>query len=338
MLLSPARGGSASARALLGAGVAAGAAVLFEYQLVVVALALAVYAFARYRRDALLVLAGALPAALFLAVYHAVLFGKPWALPWEHITNPGFAAYHAQGFLGLTAPRPLAVGAMLFAPELGLFAFSPFLLFGVAGAALAAAHGRRAEGRTILAVCAAMLLFISSMTFWRGGWCAGPRYISVLAPFLACGIAHLWDPANGARLRPMITTALAGTVMASVLLSGASAAMFPHFPPPFDNPVFDLALPLIGHGFVPYSVGWAVGLRGPWSLLPLAAVLLAAVALGAAGESPRLGAQLRHAAGAALVAALVLMSMSRIGRRPNAAESHATHFVQAIWEPRPEAR
>jgi hypothetical protein len=318
-------------------GHALGAAVVFEYQLVVAAAVLAGYALWRYRRGVLPVLAGALPPALFLAAYHTALFGKPWALPWEHVTNPGFAAYHAQGFLGLTAPRPAAVGSMLFAPDLGLFVFSPFLALGAVGAALAAWRGRRAEGVTILAVCAAMLLFISSMTFWRGGWCAGPRYITVTAPFLACGVAHLWRlqrNGGGWRVPAALTAVLGGAVIVSVVMSGVSAVMFPHYPPQYENPVFELTLPLIGRGFAPYSVGTALGLHGAWSLAPVAAVLLAAVALGLGGEAPALPRRLVHGAAAVAVACALLLSFSRLGHGPSPDKAHATAFVESIWEPR----
>jgi hypothetical protein len=334
MALSPPSGGAATVRARVAAGVALGASVLFEYQLVVVAAVLAAYAFWRYRRGALVVLAGALPCALFLATYHTVVFGKPWALPWEHVTNPGFAAYHAHGFLGLTAPRPAAIGAMLFAPDLGLFVFSPFLIFGVAGAVHAVVRGRRAEGVTILAACVAMLLFISSMTFWRGGWCAGPRYIAVTAPFLACGIAHL-GRTGGGRLHAALTAALAGSVIASVFMSGIAALVFPHFPPQFGNPVFDFTLPLLGRGYVPYGLGHALGLPGVWSLLPAAAILVAALALGAGGVSPRLGKRLAHAAAAAAVACLVLLPLAAVARDPGPAKTQAFAFIQSIWQPRP---
>ena len=68
---------------------------------------------------------------------------------------------------------------------------------------------------------------------------------------------------------------------------GISGALYPHYPEAFDNPVFDLAFPLIGQGYAPYGLGWLLHLPGSWSLAPLAVVVLAALSLVAAGDDPR---------------------------------------------------
>src|SRR5206468_347395 len=57
------------------AGFLAGWAVMFEYQAVLVALALAAYALHRHRARVVAFLLGALPPAAALAVYHTALFG-----------------------------------------------------------------------------------------------------------------------------------------------------------------------------------------------------------------------------------------------------------------------
>src|SRR5262249_3488760 len=162
----------------------------------------------------------------------------------------------------------------------------------------------------------------------------GPRYIAVTAPFLACGIAHL-GRMGGGRLHPALTVTLAGSVVASVFMSGIAAILFPHFPPQFTNPIFDFALPLVGRGYVPYSLGTLLGLRGLWSLLPAGLILLAALALGVGGVSPRLGKRLLHTAGAAAVAALVLLPLSSIARTPGPAKTQAFAFIESIWQPPP---
>jgi len=332
MLLAPPGGAPASRRSRFAAGLAAGAAVLFEYQVVVVAAVLAAYALARYRRGVGWFLLGALPPAAALALYHGLVFGKPWELPWAHVQNAGFAAYHAQGFLGLTAPRADAVGAMLFAPELGLFVFSPYLLVGVAGAVFAAVVSRahRARVLTVLAASVAMLLFISSMSFWRGGWCAGPRYITVLAPFLTYGVALVWG-----RLRrsPGAWVLLGALVIFSVFMNVLSGALYPHYPTQFDNPVFDVAVPLLRHGFAPYSAGRLMHLPGVWSLAPLGLVVVAALVLALRSDGPRRARRGRVAAGTVVLAGALLFAFSRYGSGPSTTEAALMNWIEVNWEP-----
>jgi hypothetical protein len=143
MLLSgvfaPRRGGShpppgedvPSSRQLVCAGALAGLSVVFEYQAVLVCLILAVYAVVRHRRRALAFFAGASVPAVLLGVYHTVLFGRPWQFPYGHIENPEFLRTgHSVGFHGLALPKLSAIGSTMFAPDYGLFIFSPVLALG----------------------------------------------------------------------------------------------------------------------------------------------------------------------------------------------------------------
>jgi hypothetical protein len=176
-----------------------------------------------------------------------------------------------------------------------------------------------------------MLIFVSGMSNWRAGWCAGPRYIATVAPFLVAGIAHGW---RVVRHRFVLSVLTAGLLLPSVVLNAVSAAVYPHYPTEFNNPVFDLAFPLLSAGFVPYSLGRLV-LPGIWSLAPLAAGLLLALALGLSGEDRRPGRWALHAVLAVFVAAAFLVPLARSGRAPNAAEARATAFVRSTWEPQP---
>jgi hypothetical protein len=169
------------------------------------------------------------------------------------------------------------------------------------------------------------------MTNWRAGWCVGPRYIATVAPFLAAGIAHAW---RVVRARFVLTVAAAGLLIVSVVLNSVSAAVYPHYPPEFNNPVFDLAFPLLGSGFVPYSVG-LLHLGGIWSLAPLALIVLVALSLSVGGEDPRPARWASHAAIAVAIAAVCLVPLSRYGRAPSPAEARAAAFVRSTWEPPP---
>jgi hypothetical protein len=320
------------------AGGLVGLSVVFEYQVAFAGLVLAAYAAARHRRAALYFLMGTVPPLLFLAVYHAALFGVPWALPFRHAdgADPGLAS---PGWTsGRAGPRPssFAITSVLFSPSLGLFAFSPFLLVGLAGAIFLVSRSERAdgtaEGLTFSGVTLSMIGSLGVTRAWRAGWCVGPFYIAVVAPFLAAGIAHLWHALRGPRLRAlsMIT---AGLVIPSVVLNVLSGAVYPHYPEPFDNPVFDLTLPLLADGHVPYSLGWLLGLPGLWSLAPLALALMLALAVGIGGDDQRPRQWATHAAAAVLIAMACLLPLSLYGRDARPVEAGASEMVRAAWEP-----
>jgi hypothetical protein len=319
---------------LLGAGFLAGWTVMFEYQAAFVAVALAGYAFYRYRSRALAFVTGALPVALALGTYHTALFGRPWRFPFGNVENAEFLrTAHSQGFHGLSLPNFQAIGKFLFSPDYGLFIFSPVLALGALLAFLAVARGPRRDGVLVLAVAALMFLFLAGMSNWRGGWCVGPRYITTVAPFLVLPIALSWPET---RERPWLSALVAGLVFPSVLLNVTSGAVYPHYPEVFDNPLFDLTFPLLGEGYAPNGLGWLLGLHGLAALAPLAAVVLAAVALGAGGDDVRPSRWLAHVAAALVVAAAFLVPLSAFGRKPRAAEQGAANFVRATWEPQPQ--
>jgi hypothetical protein len=318
---------------LFAAGVLVGCAVIFEYQAVLVAAAIAVYAAVRHRRRALAFFAGAMPPTLALGAYHTVLFGRPWRFPFGNVENPVYAREaHSAGFHGLSLPKLGAIGSSLFAPDYGLFVFSPVLALGAVCGVIALRRGPRREALLSLAVAVVMLLFLGGMSNWRAGWCAGPRYIASVAPFLIIPIALLWPRV---RARFALSLATAALVIPSVLLNAVSAAVYPHYPTELRNPVFDLAFPTLGAGYVPYSLGWWLHLPGLWSLAPLGAALLLAISLGAGGEDRRPARWAAHAALAALLAAAFLLPLSRYGRNRNAAEERAVTVVRSLWEPPP---
>jgi hypothetical protein len=203
---------------------------------------------------------------------------------------------------------------------------------GLVGAARLLWSARRAEGLTILAVTGLMVFFLAGVPNWHAGWCVGPRYIAVVTPFLAGAIALAWRS-----LSPLVPLSpiVAGLAIPSVLLNVASGAVYPHYPEIFDNPVFDLTFPLLDAGYQPYSLGWLLGLRGCWSLVPLALLVIGALAPGVAGPDAAPRRWAAHVSGALVIAALFLLPLSGYGRGPRPAEVSAAAFIRATWAPPP---
>jgi hypothetical protein len=313
------------------AGFLAALAVTLEYQAILVAVALAVYLMVRNRRAILPFAIGALPPAVALGAYHTALFGRPWTLPSANIENPVFAqTAHKAGFDGLSLPHLQAFPAFLLSPAYGLFAFSPVLIVGLGGAIFLVARGPRREAVLTLAITGSMFLFIAGMSNWRAGWCVGPRYIATVAPFLLLPLVQLWPRLSR---HAAATAAIVGLAIPSVLLNVVSGALYPHYPEQYDNPVFDLAFPLVRAGFTPYGLGWSLGLRGIWAMAPLTLVVLSALALVAAGGDPRPRRAAAHLGLALGIAGLFLLPLSAYGRAPRVAETQATAIVRAMWDP-----
>lgn len=330
------RPGADAVRMLL-AGLLAGLAVMFEYQAALVSIVIAAYAIVRYRhrRSAMAAFfAGALPPAFALGVFHTVLFGRPWRFPFGNVENPAFAqTAHRAGFHGLSLPHLSAFPSFLFSPSYGLFAFSPLLVLGVVGVVALYVRGTRDARRDaglVTAVCLLMFTFLAGMSNWRAGWCVGPRYIATVTPFLLLPLLRLW-PRVGERW--WVTAIAVGLIIPSVLLNVVSGALYPHYPEAFDNPVFDLAFPLIAEGYAPYGLGWLLHLPGAWALAPLAIVVLAALALIAAGDDPRPRRMAAHLSLSIAIAAIFLFALGGYGRIPRPTEAHAGTVVRQAWEP-----
>ncbi len=322
-------GGQAGSRRFVLAGLLAGLAVLCEYQNLLAAAVVAVYAMAVHRQRALLLALGAAGPAVVLAGYHTALFGRPWEMPYGHLDDAAFRLYHhTAGFLGLHAPRAKVLRESLVSVDFGLFVFSPLVAVGLGAAAVTAIKVRSRDAMVVLGVTGVMLLFLAGLSNHRGGWSAGgPRYIAVVVPFAVWSVATSWSSLFAARAVPLAL--VAGSTLASVFMCGLAGAVFPHFPQQFDNPVFEVAVRLLYEGFAPRSLGGFLGLPGALALAPLGLAIVAVLAraLLSPGQ-PRLVVPL-----AVGLAVLLLVFVSRHGRSFDTAEEADFAFVRSVWEP-----
>lgn len=262
-------------------GLLLGAGPLVDYQALFAGVPVAIWLVARVwawpRRDALRALGYAIGAALVpmivLLAYHQVCFGSPWKTGYD--ASEAFAHFHQQGFLGITKLRWEAFVGATFAGDNGLFTLAPWLLLTLPGMWLLWRRGDRAVACIALSVLVIYLLFISSINFWRGGWCLGPRYITVMLPFLLPGVVVA---ADAARRVPLLFAAVVGSVLVAVVVYATSSALFPHFPERFGNPLYDVTFALLRDGAAAPNLGSALGVQGTASLLPYFAILGVVVA------------------------------------------------------------
>jgi hypothetical protein len=263
------------------AGLLAGIAVTFEYQLGLVGVILFAYALARSAprlpRAAAYAGAALLGAAPVLA-FNLWAFGSPLQFAYADAVSVQGLGGHAvlglndDGFFGISVPAPGAALDLLLSGR-GLLTLTPVIALGVAGAVAMRRAGFQPESNVILAVAGAYFLYTAGYWLPFGGGTPGPRFLIPTLPFLALGLAVAW------RRWPAQTLGLA---IPSALYMLAAA----------------ITHPLIGeestatwaerlyNGELEHTVLTAFGVREGWlAIAPVLAAALAAIALAAAATT-----------------------------------------------------
>lgn len=313
-------------------GFFAASSVMMDYQAALAALFVGLYviAFGRARvRNVGFAIAGAAPVVASLAVYHTICFGSPLRTGYHFSVDQ----VTRKGFMGTVGPSAQSFFSTTFMPSNGLFVLAPWFLLAFVGAfaIFSDPEQRKRVGKEAL-VCAAVfatyLLFLSSLDPYmaRGGWCVGPRYLTVALPFaawLACaGFAtafkHAW-------LRVLAL----GSVVVGAVVYVTAVATYPHWPERLLNPLYELAFRLLRSDRSVQSLGHSFGLQGVTAAVPLF-ILVACIFVWLfcrrtqGGWKTALGAFL---VGSALVAAYSLFP----GSGPYAEQ--AWGFVVSTWQP-----
>jgi hypothetical protein len=336
---APEAGAEARAGRWAAAGLLGGTAVLVDYTaalfvgilgVVLVVEALSVPSAGR-RAGLRSVLAFAGAAALPLGVlllYHAVCFGGPFELAYEHMAQPADRLHRGSGFFGLGAPRPEALWGLTFGAVRGLFVHSPFLLL----AAPAVVHLRRAgrwrRWHTLLAAGALGFFAANACLIdWQGGWSLGPRYLVPLYPLLLELIVEGYRAAGSERARGFCRLFGAAAVTWALLLHLLAVATWslpPHWSL-FRFPALELSWHLLRHGALAPNLGLALGLPGWLSLLPVMFVALAALAV--ARPRPRRAGLTAAALGGALVVVAALAAEARWDARKHQAAREIAAYM-----------
>lgn len=176
---------------LASAGIAGGLAVLTEYTAGIVVVVVATLVVVRHRGRALAFVAGGVPVAGILLLYNAIAWGDPLLFSYDF--SGGFGDFHEQGFFGITLPDPVLLRGILVG-ERGLLTLTPVVGVGVVGLVdLALDRRHRVDGLVGLVV---LLAFVALQGGWfsvTAGASPGPRYVVAALPFVALGVARMWE-------------------------------------------------------------------------------------------------------------------------------------------------
>jgi 4-amino-4-deoxy-L-arabinose transferase-like glycosyltransferase len=204
-------------------GLGGGWATITEYPAAVPAAIIAVMTLAgvwddpqRRRRVALGIAAGAAVTAALLAAYNSAAFGSALTLGYSRIR--GFAGMQ-QGLFGVTRPRGDVLIEILVGSYRGLGRLAPVLFLGPLGLWGLTRGAARGPAIAALAVAGYYVLLNASYAYWDGGWSYGPRHLAPALPFLALGLAPLWDRATRDQRRVILALALWGAALAFVAVS-----------------------------------------------------------------------------------------------------------------------
>ena len=199
-------------RCALAGGGLAGAAVLVEYEVALIAVALLVYVLTcRGGRATMWYLLGATPAAIALGLYNWICFESPFRLSYRY-KDDIYAEKHEEGFFGLGWPEWHGLVTTLVGGR-GLLVTAPILVLAAIGLF---PFARRFRGEAVLA-CTIVLLFLALEAGYflpYGGTSPGPRFFAPALPFLLLGLPYAF------RASPRLTLAF---VAASVIISTANS-------------------------------------------------------------------------------------------------------------------
>ena len=237
------------------AGLLTASVTLFEYPGIVVSVVLTAWALTTYpRKHWPRFIALALVPTAAVMHFHWSAFGNPLTPGHRWLENPAYRKLARQGLYGASsAPQPEALLGLTLNPGYGLLPLTPLL-----AAALLPPY-RRVRGVWVaLAIPLLLLVAISCMNNWRGGWTVGPRYLTPILPFVVWraleGLSRM--PARPARLFALSALAIA------LVLSGLLSAWYPHVPPKIEFPLTEQLWPMLKAGELPWLPPALLG--GAW--------------------------------------------------------------------------
>ena len=195
------------------AGLAAGIAYALEYQGAALVLIVGLYVLLRGARPLGRFAAGVVPGVAVSAGYSWAAFGAPWRNPHSYLMAHFAGVNENSGLLGVALPT-LGGARIVLTGDRGLLVASPVLFAAAAGLWFFWRRGRPAEALACTLVAAAFVLGDCGYGDPDGGLSPGPRYIVPALPFLALGLAFVFN-----RVRTITAALAAVSIAANTILT-----------------------------------------------------------------------------------------------------------------------
>jgi len=208
-----------SARSRGTAGLAFGAVFAARPTLILLGLAVFVFLIVQERRRAPWFALGALGTGGVLLAFNAHFLGAPWATGQGILAAKLALLYTGSPSLWQT-PLPIGLLGLLASPSRGLFVYSPFLLFAVAGLAVGWRQPRTAWMGPLALGALGVACLNAAYFQWWGSWSFGTRYLVDLMPLLALGLLGIRGPLMR---RPLLLAVFSLALGWSVLVQGLGA-------------------------------------------------------------------------------------------------------------------
>lgn len=301
-------------------GALASAALIVEYQNVLMLVPFAVWYVLRtkWRPKAYLAgLAGAVPLVTALFAYHQAAFGSPFLTGYSFLDS-AFAEVHAQGVMGILYPTPEHAFLSFLSSNKGLFFYAPWLALALPGLFRYRAD-ERAEGRFTRVYVLLYALFVSAMVYPGGGWTVSQRHLCPMVPFLVLPAGLFIERFGRGQLARH--AALVGLVLPSIVACSVASLVFPYPPEDLVNPFWNLLWPMYRDGFaVPSALAplevspWLFGtlLIGAALAIVLGDLVMRAVRDALAATTRRAKVLLAIAPGLALVVSAAWVAVASL--------------------------
>ena len=175
-------------------GLLLGWALISEYPVALIILALVIYyfsivwkkpAYGYVRSIAWPTLGGAIPVAITL-VYNRLAFNNFFSIGYTNLVDPYFRSEMAKGLMGINWPNLQVLFYTTFHPLLGIFWQSPVLLLAIAGAVyMIWKRIYRVEAILAAWIIVSYIVIMSGYFLWWGGGSLGARHLIAVLPFFS---------------------------------------------------------------------------------------------------------------------------------------------------------